>query len=187
MSVEYKNNHHIKIYIQQQSLYNNLNKEQKENDGEIFVNDPEQTYKQSTRFVPEGNCCDKHPHSHTTNDRVSFGGEAAASRNSDAVRIAEERNNSNTEPISDANANILAGEEYRKIMHSIRNEGIYTIIPKEDEYIDNECNLIIKDEQMIDELNEGFFIPTPKTTRNRTDTAPICLVKIYAISGVRLD
>ena len=40
----------------------------------------------------------------------------------------------------------------------------------------------------MDELNEHFFFPTAKTTRQRDkDVAPVCIVKIGSIGGVSLD
>ena len=56
------------------------------------------------------------PHSYSTGDYVLSGGEAATPCNGDAVRIANEYD-----------INLFQSESYSKIMHSIKNEGIYEI------------------------------------------------------------
>ena len=92
----------------------------------------------------------------------------------------------------------LTGIEYEKIIHSVNFEGmiIETNIQDDDEYINEEAIaqgppiMYTEDEDALamDELNDSFFIPTPKTTRHRNkDIAPICIVKIKYIGGVQLD
>ena len=44
-----------------------------------------------------------------------------------------------------------------------------------------------QDEADMKLLSESFFIPTPKTTRRRTDLAPICLAKIRTVGTTKLD
>lgn len=92
----------------------------------------------------------------------------------------------------------LTGIEYKKIIHSVNFEGmiIKTNIRDDDEYINEEAIvqgppiMYTKEEGKLamDELNDSFFIPTHKTTRQRNkDIAPICIVKIKYIGGVQLN
>ena len=90
---------------------------------------------------------------------------------------------------------MFASEEYKRIMHNINNEGQYTdyifeevhdghVVPNL--YTPNEDNEIMR------EFNETMWIPTPKQGGSKTeclqkDIAPVCIVKVKYIGGVRLD
>ena len=90
---------------------------------------------------------------------------------------------------------MFASEDYRRIMHNINNEGNYTDYIFEEEH-DNYTVPIIytkeEDDKMIREINEMMFIPTPKSNRSmkqtlQQDIAPVCIVRIKYIGGIRLD
>ena len=90
---------------------------------------------------------------------------------------------------------MFVSEDYKRIMHNINNEGSYTDYIFEEEHDDYTVPIIYteeEDEQMIKEINENMFIPTPKSNQSmkqqmQQDIAPVCIVKIKYIGGIRLD
>ena len=90
---------------------------------------------------------------------------------------------------------MFASEDYKRIIHNINNEGNYTDYIFEEKH-DNYTMPIIyteeEDDEMIREINEMMFIPTPKSNRSmkqtlQQDIAPVCIVRIKYIGGIRLD
>ena len=89
---------------------------------------------------------------------------------------------------------MFASEDYKRIMHNINNEGNYTDYIFEEEHDDYTVPTIYteeEDDEMIKELNETMFIPTPKSNRSmkqtmEQDIAPVCIVKIKYVGGIRL-
>ena len=90
---------------------------------------------------------------------------------------------------------MFASEDYKRIMHNINNEGNYTDYNFEEEHDDYTVPIIYtkeEDDKMIREINEMMFIPTPKSNRSmkqtlQQDIAPVCIVRIKYIGGIRLD
>jgi transposase InsO family protein len=81
-------------------------------------------------------------------------------------------------------------------MHNINNEGSYIDFIFEEQYDEHTVPIIYtedEDNQIMNEMNEMMFIPTPKqqpgTMKDKmhSDVAPVCIVKIHYISGIRLD
>ena len=64
---------------------------------------------------------------------------------------------------------MFASEDYKRIMHNINNEGSYTNYIFEEEHDDHTVPIIYteeEDDEMIKEINETMFIPTPKNNRS---------------------
>ena len=93
----------------------------------------------------------------------------------------------------------MTGIEYEKILYSVQFEGmiIDTKITAEDNKSVNKAaieqgSLLIytqeEDDEAMEELNNRFFFPMPKTIRKqKDDITHICLMKIKYIGGVQLD
>ena len=86
--------------------------------------------------------------------------------------------------------------EYKRIMHNINNEGVYTDYIFEEAHDDYTVPHIYtqeEDDEIMNEFNELMFIPTAKqvggsmTECMMNDIAPVCIVKINYIGGIRLD
>ena len=85
---------------------------------------------------------------------------------------------------------IMASKIYDKIMQNIRSESIYGFADnKNDEYAFDEGYALTDDDHYdIEELNESFYFPAPKTVcKKSNDVAPICIVKVRTIGGVLMD
>ena len=92
---------------------------------------------------------------------------------------------------------MFASEVYKRIMHNINNEGRYSdCIFQEEEHDDHTVPTIYtqeEDDAIMKEFNETMYIPTPKANygsmkeATQQDIAPVCIVKINYIGGIRLD
>ena len=109
-----------------------------------------------------------------------------------------ENENENVNENKNENMNeneMFAADEYKRIMHNINNEGVYTDYIFEevhDDYIVPNIFTQEEDDEIMKEFNESMWIPTPKQGGSRTeclmsDIAPVCIVKINYIGGIRLD
>ena len=100
----------------------------------------------------------------------------------------EEKCPTNNEQIIDLIDRIVSNNNiiYNRINYSIKHEGIYTM--QEDSfYFNDESSDYEDDEAAIQQLNEAFFIPTPRATQRKTDKAPVCIAKVHSIGGIRTD
>ena len=90
---------------------------------------------------------------------------------------------------------LFASEEYKQIMHNINKEGKYTNYIFQEVHDDHTVPNIYTPEgnnEIIREFNETMWIPTPTHGGSMTeclekDIAPVCIVKIKYIGGIRLD
>ena len=90
---------------------------------------------------------------------------------------------------------MFATDEYKRIMHNINNEGCHTDYIFEevhDDYVVPNIFTPEEDDEIMKEFNELTWIPTPKQGGSMTecwmnDIAPVCIVKVNYIGGIRLD
>lgn len=90
--------------------------------------------------------------------------------------------------LNDNEIELLKEEQYEKIVNNINFKGLYIWNDDDPNAAFNEAyELTSEDENNMNELNEHFFILTPKTVQIKKDLAPVCIVKISMISGIQLD
>ena len=73
-------------------------------------------------------------------------------------------------------------------MHNLMNEGVHSDFIFEEAYDERTVPIMYteeEDNQIMNEMNEMMFIPTPKQqNKMNKDVAPVCIVKIQYIGGV---
>ena len=140
----------------------------------------------NTQNIHKINTCNdnrgcKHPNQTIINNDTCYGNRRCEQTNT-CFNNRDKYNNNDT---------VFSDDEYARVMHNLMNEGVHSDFIFEETYDEHTVPIMYteeEDNQIMNEMHEMMFIPTPKQqNKMNKDVAPVCIVKIQYIGGVRLD